>query len=257
MQFGVCGGPAMADTAAGLGFDYAEWSVPALLMPREPETAFRAALQQAQAAALPYPVVNCFVPGDLKITGPDVDPQALRVYVTTAMHRARQAGVEVIVFGSGGARQIPEGFDRQRAHAQIVEFCRMTAPLAHDNGVTVVVEPLNRSECNVLNTVAEGAALVREVDHPGLRLLVDGYHLLKDQDACESIVAHGALLAHTHVATIPDRRAPGVEACELQSFFAALSAAGYTGRMSIEGRIDDASTELGIGLAAMRELAGR
>jgi sugar phosphate isomerase/epimerase len=149
MQFGVCGDVRTAAVAARASYDFAEWSVPALLKPRESEDAFVAGLGELRSAGLPYPVANCFVPGDLKITGPEVDTPALRAYVTETMERAERAGVEVIVFGSGGARRIPEGFDPQSAHDQLVAFCGMVAPLAHDHGVVVVVEPLNTADCNV------------------------------------------------------------------------------------------------------------
>ena len=254
MQFGVCGNPAIAGAAAPAGFSYFEWSVGELLKPREPEAAFEVALAEVRSAGLPCPVVNCFVPGDLKITGPSVDCDALQKYVTTTFERAAVAGVEIIVFGSGGARQIPEGFDRGQAHGQLVRFCSMFAPIAEKNGVTVVLEPLNRTECNVLNGVGECAALVREVGHPALRLLVDAYHLLRDGDPCEDIVANGDLLRHAHIATIPNRLAPAAEACDFVPFFEALVRAGYKDRLSIEGNIPSPGTELARAFSLMTNL---
>jgi sugar phosphate isomerase/epimerase len=255
IEFGVCGDIGMAATAAQVDYDYAEWSVPALLKPRESEDAFRASLDALHTARLPYPVLNCFVPGDLKITGPDVDTAALKDYVSISMVRAEAANVEVIVFGSGGARRVPDGFDRRVAYDQLVAFCRMVGPLAHDHGVTVVVEPLNRLECNILNTVDECAALVHKVGHPSIRLLVDAYHLLLDGDSCESIATHGKLLAHVHIATIPNRLAPAAEDCDLSAFFDALAKARYTGRISIESNIPNPQVELPAALALMRKLS--
>ena len=159
------------------------------------------------------------------------------------------------MFGSGGSRCIPEGFDPGIAHEQILAFCRMVAPLAHNCGVTVVVEPLNKAECNVLNTVEECAALVNETAHPNLRLLVDAYHLLRDSDSCESIATHAALLAHVHIATIPNRLAPAAETCDFCDFFDALAKAKYTGRVSIEGTITNPETELRAALSLMRKLS--
>ena len=237
MQFGVCGAPSIAASAARAGFDFFESTVGALLKPRESEDAFLAALAESRAAALPCPVVNCFVPGDLKIAGPDVEFRALEEYVTATFERAGRAGVGVIVFGSGAARQIPERFDAGEARGQLVRFCSMFAPIAQRHGVVVAMEPLNRQECNVLNTVGECAAMVREVAHPGLRLLVDAYHLLRDGDSCADIAANGDLLRHVHIATIPNRLAPGAEPCDFSPFFDALIKAGYNGRLSIEGNI--------------------
>lgn len=253
MKFGVCGGPDLARVAKAAGYDYFEWSVGGLLHPREEEPVFLSALEQARAVGLPCPVVNVFIPADLKITGPDVNRSALEGYVVTAMRRAHEAGVEVIVFGSGGARRIPDGFDRQHAWQQLVEFGRMVAQKAEPSGVIVVVEPLNKGETNVINTVDEGAALVREVNHSNLRLLVDGYHWAKDGDTLSGIVNNASLLAHTHVATAEGRRTPR-PGDDCAPFFAALKQAGYTGRVSFEGSIEDPDKELPQALALMRAL---
>jgi len=253
MKFGVCGGPDLARVARDAGYDYFEWSVGELLHPREDESVFEAALANARAVDLPCPAVNVFVPGDLKITGPAVDPAALQAFAATALRRAGQAGVEVIVFGSGGARNIPDDYERAQAWQQLIDFGRMLGPLAQQHNVTVVVEPLNLTECNVLNTVAEAAELVRSVAHPNLRLLVDGYHWAKDGDTLEGIVDNGPLLAHAHVATVEGRRppAPG-DTCA--PFFAALRQAGYDGRVSIEGNIPHPLEELPHALAIMRAM---
>jgi len=256
MKFGVCGDLTVAQAAARAGYDFAEWSVGALLKPREPEEAFLAGIETVRAAGVKYPVVNCFVPADLKITGDTVDRQALRDYVACTMERAERAGVEVIVFGSGGARRIPDGFDGQRARAQIVEFCAMVGPIAQDHGVTVVVEPLNRAECNILNTVGECAGVVRDAAHPSIRLLVDAYHLMRDSDSYADIVTHGDLLRHVHIATATTRLAPGAEPCDFAAFFTALAKARYTGRISIESKLRDLETELPQARALMVRLAG-
>lgn len=256
MKIGVCCGPDhRAELAAQASFEYIEGSVEGVLKPREPREAFLKALTDVRAVKLPCPVLNCFIPGNLKITGPEVNEDALRTYVATAMERAGEAGVEIIVFGSGGARQIPEGFDPAAAHAQVVRFCTMVAPLAQRHGVTVVVEPLNRKECNILTTVGECAALVREIAHPNLRLLVDAYHLLRNGDSCDDIVTHGDLLAHAHIATVPERLAPGAEPCDFVPFFAALAKAGYRGRLSVEAIIKQPDVEYPAAAAFLRQVA--
>ena len=115
MRFGVCGDVERARAAKAAGYDYWEPSVPWLLRPRESEAAFRNVLEEARRVEIPAEACNCFVPGDLKITGTDVDFSALKAYVEVAMLRAPQAGVRVIVFGSGGARTYPDGFDAKKA----------------------------------------------------------------------------------------------------------------------------------------------
>lgn len=252
MRYGICGGPATGLLAAEAGFDYFEWSVGEFLRPSAPEATFREALKAVQAVPIPCPVVNCFVPGEYKITGPDVDPAALLTYVSRVFERAQQAGVRTIVFGSGGARRVPAGFDPQRAHSQLVRFALLAATEAGRFGVTLVLEPLNRDECNVLNGVAECADLVREVDSPSFRLLVDAYHLLRDGDSLDDVRANADLLKHAHIATCENRLSPGAEPCEFGPFFKALRCGGYDGSISIEGKLPDGRASLATALSTMR-----
>ena len=244
MQFGVCGDFNVAAAAARASYDFVESSVGGLLKPRETEEAFRRGLDAASVPGLPYPVLNCFIPADLKITGPEVDSQTLQSYVITTMRRAEHAGVRVIVFGSGGARQVPDNFDTRTARRQIVSFCSMVAPIAHDHGVTVVVEPLSHPDCNILNTVSECVSIVRELSLPAIRLLVDSYHMMRENDSYEDIVTHGDLLSHVHIATASNRLAPGAEPCDFTQFFGALEKARYRGRISIEAKISDPDADL-------------
>jgi D-psicose/D-tagatose/L-ribulose 3-epimerase len=251
MKYGVCGGPDVARVAKKAGFDYFEWSVGSLLRPREDEQAFKAALKEARDVGLPCPAANVFIPADLKITGPAVDQKALEAFVATALRRAEIAGVETIVFGSGGARNIPEGFERETAWQQLVGFCQMLGETAMHHNVTIAVEPLNKSESNVINTVGEGAELVRQVDHPNICLLADGYHWGKDHDTVEAIVENGGLLVHAHVATVEGRHPPRAsDTCA--PFFTALMQAGYDGRVSFEGVLENPEEELPHALEIMR-----
>lgn len=254
MKYGVCGGLKLGAVAAAAGYDYMEWSVAELLCPRQPEDAFQAVSESLKESVLPYRVANGFVPGDLKITGPAADLTVLEAYVRTVMDRAQRFGLDTIVFGSGGARQIPDGFDRQTAGAQLLAFCRMVGPIAQAHGITIAVEPLNKAECNVLNTVAECADLVQAVAHPAIRLLADAYHMMRDGDPVESIHAFGHLLSHVHIATVPNRYAPGAEPCDFAAFFQALAAVHYNGRISIEGKIPQPETELEQALRLMCNL---
>ena len=238
MNLGVCAQPEAAEVLAAAGFDYIEVNVVRDLQPEVPDDALPAQPAALRDLPLPAPVANVFLPGALKLTGDAVDLAAAERYVRTAFARAAAAGIAIIVFGSGAARRIPDDFDRERAWAQLVDFGRLIGPLAMDHGVTIAVEPLNYAECNVLNTVAESAAYVRDVDHPGVRLLVDAYHWARNEEPTDAIVAAGPLLVHAHIATYANRLAPGQEPCDFAPFFGALRDADYAGALSVEARGD-------------------
>jgi sugar phosphate isomerase/epimerase len=241
MKLGVCADPKDAPALADAGFEFIELHVQNHLKTGESGEAFVDALARITAAPIPALAANCFVPSSLKITGPEVDLDALRAYVEVAFDRAERAGIRTIVFGSGGARRIPEGFDRDEAWTQLVTFGQLIGPRAEDHGVTVVVEPLNETlgACNVLTSVGECGRYVEAVDHPYVRLLVDSYHWSLDGDSWDDIVQYGSLLKHVHIATTDSRVPPGFEVCDFSEFFDALGEAGYEGPISIEAKWED------------------
>lgn len=255
MEYGVCTTPDSAGVLAAAGFDFVELHVQRDLKTLDGEDAFLPALDAIRGMPLSAPVANCFVPSQLKITGPDVDRELLRAYAETAFERAARAGLDVIVFGSGGARRIPEGYDRDAAWAQLIDFGRMIGPLARAQRITVVVEPLNRRECNVLNSVGESAKYVRAVNDPNVALLVDAYHWALEDDSYDELVEAMPLIRHAHIATYRSRMAPGLETCEMGPFFAALKEGGYNGRLSIEGKWASLETDAPVALDTLKRLA--
>jgi sugar phosphate isomerase/epimerase len=254
MVFGVCSGPEDAGVLAEAGFDYIELHVQLHLRPEEPEKVFKEYLDQIQSSPLPCSAANCFIPGHLKITGPAVDSSLLEQYVSTACKRAERAGINTIAFGSGGARQVPDGFNHEDAVEQLVSFARMAGDIAWHHSITICVEPLNRSECNILNTVSEAADFVRTVGHDHVKLLVDAYHWARNGEPAESIPAAAQLIHHVHVATYGNRMAPGLEYCDFSDFFSALARAGYDGRVSIEGAWTSMAEDAGKALNTLRSL---
>ena len=236
MDIGVCTGVEDAVALASAGAGYLEVNVQQFLKPTREAAAFEESRRRVVACPLPLRAANGFLPGELKSTGPNFNPDGVCDYAAVAFERAAAVGIEHIVFGSGGSRGLPEGFDPDQASDQFVELLGRLGPIAGRFGVTVVVEPLARRECNFLNTVAEGAAVVQRVDHPSIRLLADIYHMLQNEEAPDSLSQHGHLIAHTHVAERADRTCPGIAGDDFRAFFRALAEGGYAGRMSIEGR---------------------
>ncbi len=236
LALGACSNLSNAAAIKAAGGEYVEESVKRFLVPDKPESEWAKKRKEALSCPLPTPSCNSFLPGSLKSTGPDANHEAVLNYAETAFKRASQVGVEIIVFGSGGSRQLPEGFPVEKANEQFVALLKKMGPLAQTHGVTVVVEPLRRQECNFINTVVEGASIVEKTNHPHVRLLFDVYHMLQNGEDPNDLRTVGHLLAHGHIAEKEKRSAPGVAGDDFRPFFAALKHIGYQGRISIEGR---------------------
>jgi sugar phosphate isomerase/epimerase len=177
---------------------------------------------------------NCFLPPDLKVTGPSVDARRLARYAEVAFRRAKKAGLKYIVFGSAGARMVPEGWSLSTGFEQYVAALRIVGPIAAKHGIVVVVEPLERGECNLVNTVLEGAVATARASSPAVKLLVDIFHMLRNDESPDDIVKVGKWIRHAHIAEKEKRTAPGVKGDDFRPYLRALGQARYRGALTIE-----------------------
>ena len=180
VQVGYCAGLKDVSAAKRAGFDYIELSTTEIAALTDAD--FESAVAAVTDAGLPVPVTNLFLPPTLKVTGPEADPARQMAYVTKAFDRLARLGVRIVVFGSGGARRVPDGYAKDDAFKQLVDFGRRIAPLAQARGLTVAIEPLRREETNIINSAAEGLELVEAVGAPGFQLMIDFFHLARERE---------------------------------------------------------------------------
>jgi len=251
-KIGVATGIANSGILVSAGYSYIEEGVRNFLVPVEDESVFEQKLLLLKESKLPVEACNSFLPADLKCVGPAPAHEEILKFGETAFRRAQKAGVKTIVFGSGGARAIPEGFSREEARQQFISICKQLAPLAQKYDVVISLEPLNSKECNFINSVGEGGELVKSVNHENFRLLADIYHMLMENESPENITKYGHLLYHTHIAEKIGRTAPGINNEDFIPYFRALKNAGYEGRMSIECSWNNLGEQASSALKAMR-----
>lgn len=231
IALGICTAPEQASVVAPY-YDYIELSLSTVLDPLQDDAAFAPRLAALKTLALPARACNNFVNPQVKLVGPAVDWDQVESYLERGFGRAQALGVERIVFGSGGARRVPEGVSYESAWAQLVRFCRLASDLAYP-GLILVIEPLNRRECNILNSYTEGVALARDVDRANIRVLADIYHFEVESEPVEAILQGSDLLAHVHLAD-SGRLYPGSGAYPLRRWFDLLHQLGYAQRASVE-----------------------
>jgi sugar phosphate isomerase/epimerase len=228
MKIGICAQVEEAADARAGGFDYVEPNAQLLLRAQKPEWS-------PAKCELPVPSANVLVPPSLKIVGPSADAKRLHEYMSIVMRRAKQMGMRLLVFGSGGARNVPDGFDRDQAKKQIIDFCRDGAEQAKQNDITLVVEPLNRGECNIINTMDECVAYVKAVDHPNFRALFDSYHFWIEDEPIEHVRATMPFVRHAHLADKDGRVAPGESGkADYKPLFRILRDNGYDRLLTVE-----------------------
>ena len=248
------------DTLARLGFDYAE---PALAhtLALAPD-ALEAARAKVTASGIRVETMNWFLPGtEIKLTGPEADPAKIRPYVERALQLAESFGAKVIVFGSPGARTVPDGFPRDKAWGQLKDFLHICGEVIQSRGygMQIGIEALRRPETNIVNSVAEALKLAREVNHPKIRIIVDFYHLAFENEDPAVILGARDMIVHLQIADPRERTFPIDEAGEPRygQFFTNLRTIGYEGRISIEANSNDVERDARASIAFLKKMAAK
>jgi sugar phosphate isomerase/epimerase len=118
----------------------------------------------------------------------------------------------------------------------LIELLHRAADRAAAAGVRLVLEPLNRYESDIVNNAAEGLALLAEVGHDHLGLLLDTFHMnIEEPDYAESIAAVMAVgrLWHVHLGD-SNRWPSGYGHIDFAEILLALRRTGYDGYLSAE-----------------------
>lgn len=234
MLFGVCAGNKDAVLLKEAGFDYIEGGVRDQLMPDASDEEFAPKVAELRNLALPMRVCNSFIPGEFKFLANEQDRAKALAYAVRACKHADMVDVKYIVFGSGYVRRVPDGADPVEYRNRFISFCKDLGREIKRCKVTVVLEPLNKGETNLLNTVAEGIEIVDAVDSPRIQLLADLFHMMRVDEGPDSIRKAGSRIKHTHIAEKAKRTVPGTDGDDFKPYFDALRDIGYTGGMSCE-----------------------
>ncbi|GAE94309.1 hypothetical protein JCM21714_3456 [Gracilibacillus boraciitolerans JCM 21714] len=238
---GVCGTIEDAQIIKEAGYNFLECTVTSL-MP-EDDQQFDAIWEKYKKCPLPIETCNILLPGDLPVTGPNVETARIRSYIDTAMHRVKMIGADTVVFGSGKARSFPEGFSKIEAEAQIIVFLTMVAQVIEPLHITLVIEPLNKKESNIINSVPEAIELAKKISHPSIQVLADLYHMEEEKEPLSHLITAKDCLKHVHVAD-SGRMAPGRGTYPYREFKQYLAEAGYNNRISIECEWNHVEQEL-------------
>lgn len=135
-----------------------------------------------------------------------------------------------------------------------VEGLREVARYAKGLGVRVGLEPANRYETYVVNTIAAGLALADAIGEPNVGILYDTFHTsIEEKSMHGAITAAGKRLYHVHVSA-NDRGIPGTGQVHWDEVFRGLKDTGYDGTISIEGFVD-ASADVASGACIWRRFA--
>jgi len=139
------------------------------------------------------------------------------------------------------------------SRAALIDGLRRVAATAEETGTVVYLEPLNRYEDYLVNTLADAVGVVEEIDSPGLGVIADTFHMsIEEGDIGASIRAAGPRIAHVQLGDT-NRLEPGLGHYDWRETLVALAEVGYDGWLALECGLSGAAREV---LPRVAELLG-
>ncbi len=143
-------------------------------------------------------------------------------------------GGRIMVFGSPKQRNLAPGHSYRETWDLTVEAFRRCMPACAEAGVTLCIEPLGSAETTFIRSHREAIELVKAVDHPNFRMILDVKAMsAEDMPIPEIIHESAGCFAHFH-ANDANRRGPGFGDTDFVPILRALTEVGYEGYVSVE-----------------------
>ena len=190
-------------------------------------------LQAAAAACREYGVDFLAICTDyFDATGGDAEAYAEGV--RSAARKAGALGAKMLISQVGKDTGAP----RPEQHANIVKCLKAAIPVLKETGLTIVIEPLNtlvNHKGYYLWSSQEGFEILREVDHPQIKMVYDIYHQqVMEGNLIANITGNLPLIGHLHAAGCPGRNELNNGEIDYKKVFEAVDQAGYAGACALE-----------------------
>jgi D-psicose/D-tagatose/L-ribulose 3-epimerase len=193
--------------------------------------------EQARRTGLAVSVCGAFGPSRDISSDDDAVRESARMYLERCVDFAAAVGSAHVAgpmyATTGVARLLPaEERDAQRRRA--ADGLRSVADYAAERGVRLAIEPLNRFETDLVNTLQQGVELCELIGRPNVGLMIDSFHMnIEEKRVGDAIRRAGSRVFHVQVSE-NDRGAPGSGHVPWSDFFSALSDIGYSGQIVVE-----------------------
>jgi sugar phosphate isomerase/epimerase len=188
-------------------------------------------LEEHQISVPAIATGQVFIEEGLSFVNPD--PEIRRQAIDRIKSHVRMAKVldALVIIGLMRGKKAKESSDEE-VEEWLCDALRECAQ--EDPAVKLVVEPINRYETDLINTVGSGLELMRKVNMNNVGLLLDTFHMnIEEPSMAQSIIDAGEYLFHFHVAD-SNRWHPGAGHIDFAELINTLKQVDYQGFVSAE-----------------------
>ena len=220
------------DRVKAIGFDLIEICV------EDPETIDVAAIgSRAARAGIGVTICGAFGPGRDLSSEDEAIREAGLVYLRRCIDYAAKLGSAFVsgpMYAAVGNTRLLDDRARREQWLRAVGSLRIAAAYAAERSIKLAVEPLNRFETDLVNTVDQGVSLIEDIGFDNVGLLLDTFHMnIEEKDIPAAIGRAAGRIVEFHACS-NDRGTPGEDHLPWAEIAEALKAARYEGPVVIE-----------------------
>ncbi|MCL2380832.1 MAG: sugar phosphate isomerase/epimerase [Treponema sp.] len=259
MRIGCCTGIENYEALCDLGYDFIELAGMKVMKMSEAE--LEDARKLIAGRNVPCNGFNAYCDGALPMAGPEFDLQKARDYAAEICRRGKTLGIRAIGLGAPLARRIPKEFDRATAAGQYRDFARVTAEECAKHGILLLLEALSPHVCDVVTQTREALEIVKGLDMPNLRMVLDFHHMTRAGESETDIAYVMPYVKHLHIDETAENDRYHLKAESIPFYtrcIAAARACGYDDTIAIEPNASKAPfrEEAGESLRILRSILG-
>jgi D-psicose/D-tagatose/L-ribulose 3-epimerase len=158
------------------------------------------------------------------------------------------------MYSAVGKAHLEDSESRDREWILSVSELRELADYAYGKGIKLAIEPLNRFETDMINTVSQGMAFIKDVGRENIGFHLDTFHMhLEEKSSPDAIRMAGDKIFHFH-ACENDRGVPGTGQVHWKEIAPALQSVNYQGPIVIESFTSQVK-EIARAVSIWREIA--
>jgi sugar phosphate isomerase/epimerase len=167
----------------------------------------------------------------LYLTHPDRDIREMAIERIKSHMVLAESLSTLLIIGLLRGKTEP-GIDSDKINNWLIEALKELSDF--NENVKLAIEPINRYETDIVNTVKSGLDLIEKIDRKNIGLLLDTFHMnIEEPSITESIKIAKSSLFHFHIAD-SNRWHPGAGHINFKEVLETLNNIGYDNYISAE-----------------------
>ena len=235
MLKGICVPSKNIFNAKNAGFDYIE--LPGFEISAMTQNEFDKTCDDVKKSGINVMGFNAYCTEALPIAGEGFDKLKTVEYASLMCERGTALGIKNIGIGSPAARLL-NGYDVSKAYENGKNFIKLTATVAMDYGLNVLIEALHRHCCDFINTLNEAYEFMNDINMPNVKMIIDFYHMKANGEDFNTASSYIQDVFDVHISGLSENYsrpfADEIPEEDLLAISSILKSAGYRHGVTLE-----------------------